>query len=110
MQPHAYPTTEVRRLPYWRGLVLWLCAVSLLIALASRVPRFSESETSWVQSGSPQMTAKLLAKDIYLLQPPASGFFTFLRTILIWKAAEEERPVLATSLDNSLYTRPPPTL
>ncbi|MGB7845692.1 MAG: hypothetical protein WBL63_08770 [Candidatus Acidiferrum sp.] len=56
------------------------------------------------------MTAKLLAKDIYLLQPPASGFFTFLRTILIWKAAEEERPVLATSLDNSLYTRPPPTL
>jgi len=88
---------------------VWLCAFSLLIVLANRVPRFPRSEASWVRSAPPQMTAKLLAKDFYLLQPPASGIFTFLRPIPIRSAAKEVRPLLPVFLDNCLYTRPPPT-
>src|SRR5208337_209791 len=105
----AYPTTGACRLSYGRGLVLWLCAFSLLIVLANRVPRFPRSETSWVRSVPPQVTAKLLAKDFYLLQPPASGIFTLLRSIPVPSAAEEVRPLFPVSLDNRLYTRPPPT-
>jgi len=89
--------------------MLYLCAFSLLFVLANRVPRFPRSETSWVRSVPPQMTAKLLAKDFYLLQPPAAGILTHLRSIPVRIAAEEQRPLFPVSLDNRLYTRPPPT-
>lgn len=109
MLPHAYPLTGGRRLFCWRSLLLWLCAFSLLLVLANRVPRFPRSETSWVRSVPSQMTVKLLAKHFYLLQPPASGIFTLLRSIPARRAAEEAHPVFPVSLDNCLYTRPPPT-
>jgi hypothetical protein len=109
MQARAYPT-RAHQFPCWRGLLLCLCAFSLLIAVANRVPRFSRTETSWVQSVPLQMTAKLLARDFYLLPPPASGIFTLLLSIPVVKVAEESRPVFPIFLDNCLYTRPPPTL
>lgn len=62
-----------------------------------------------MRSAPPQMTAKLLAKDFYLLQPPASGIFTLLRAVPIRSVAKEAWPLLAVFLDNRLYTRPPPT-
>lgn len=102
-------TAGGRCLYSWRGLVLWVCAFSLLFALASRVPRFKGSEVSWVRATPPQMTAKILAKDFYLLQAPASGILTRPRLILIRKLVKETRPPFAVFLDNRLYTRPPPT-
>jgi hypothetical protein len=104
----AYPTAGAHRNSCWRALVPWLCALSLLIVLANRVPRFHGSETTWVRSVPPQMTAKILAKDFYLLQPPASGVFTLLRSIPVSRAAQEAHPLFPVSLDNRLYTRPPP--
>jgi hypothetical protein len=108
--PYAYPTTGERRLPFWRGLVLCLCASSLLVVLANRVPRFPRSETSWVRCVPPQITAKLLVKGLYLLPPPASALFALERSIpAVLIAAHEARPLVPVSLDNRLYTRPPPT-
>lgn len=109
MLPRANRTTGERRLSCWRAVLPWLCAFSLLVVLANRVPRFPGSETSWVRGDPPQMTAKLLAKDFYLLQPPASGIFTQLCSIPVRKAREESRPHFPLFLDNRLYTRPPPT-
>jgi len=105
----AHPTIGARRCSCWRGLLLWLCAFSLLIVLANRVPRFPRSEASWVRSAPPQMTAKLLAKDFYLLRPPTSGVFTLPRAIPIRSVAKEAWPLISVFLDNCLYTRPPPS-
>lgn len=103
------PTTGERRLSSWRGVLLWLCAFSLLVVLANRVPHFPGNELSWVPSVSSQATVKLLAKEFFLLQPPESDIFTPLRPILVRKQAEELSPVFPAPLDNCLYTRPPPT-
>lgn len=103
------PTTGERHLSCWRALLLWICAFSLLVVLANRVPRFPGSELSWVPSVSSQVTVKLLAKEFFLLQPPESDIFTPLRSILVRKRAEELNAVFPAPLDNCLYTRPPPT-
>lgn len=105
---HLYPTTRGHRFPFWRSAVLWLCGFSLLFALASRVPRFSGTETSWVRAAPPHITAKILAKDLYLLQAPLSGILTPPRVTLIRKLVKETQAPFAVSLDNRLYTRPPP--
>ena len=55
------------------------------------------------------MTAKLLAKDFYLLQPPASDIFALLRSISVREGKEEVHADFLFFLDNRLYTRPPPT-
>jgi hypothetical protein len=109
MPPNAYGTIEGRRLSSWRSLLLWLCAFSLLVALANRVPHFAQGETSWVRSTPPHITARIMAKDFFLLPPPASGIFTPLRSVPVLRTAKEARPPSPVFLDNRLYTRPPPT-
>ena len=108
MPPFAYQTSGGPRLCTWRGLVLWLCVFSLLFALASRVPRFAGDETSWVRSAPPHVTAKLLAKDFYLLQAPRSGILIPLRVVPLRDRVKEAWPLFSVFLDNRLYTRPPP--
>ena len=100
---------RARRLTCWRALGSWVCAFSLLIVLANRVPHFPESASTCAPSAPPHLTAKLLAKDFYLLQPPASGIISHLHSTTTRKAAKEAGPLFPVSLDNRLYTRPPPT-
>ena len=80
------------------------------IVLANRFPRISVSDTtSWVPSAPSQMTAKVLAKDFYVLLPSASGAVTPLRPIPSPLENREEHPVFSIPLDNCLFTRPPPS-
>lgn len=55
------------------------------------------------------MTAKVLAKDFYVLLPPASGAIALLRSIPSPLETREEHPIVSISLDNRLFTRPPPS-
>ena len=107
--PHAYRTTSGHRLSFWHGAALWLCAFSLVIALANRVPRFAGNEHSWDRAVPPQTATKLLAKDFYLLlQPPSSGVLTLPSATAFNITAKERCPLFPVFLDSRLYTRPPP--
>ena len=108
MPPFAYRTRGGPRLCTWRGVALWLCVFSLLFAVASRVPRFAGDATSWVRSAPPHVTAKLLAKDFYLLQAPRSGILIPLRVVPLRDRVSEAWPPFSVFLDNRLHTRPPP--
>jgi hypothetical protein len=55
------------------------------------------------------MTAKVLAKDFYVLLPPASGAITLLRSIAPRLETREEHSISSIPLDNCLFTRPPPS-
>jgi hypothetical protein len=55
------------------------------------------------------MTAKVLAKDFFVLLPPASGAITLLHSIPSPLEIREEHPAVSISLDNRLFTRPPPS-
>jgi hypothetical protein len=97
-----------RRRTCVRCAVVWFCAVSLVVVLANRVPRFPANETSWVPSAPSQVTAKVLAKDFYVFLPPASGAITLLRSIPSRLDTREEHPIFSIPLDSCLFTRPPP--
>jgi len=97
-----------RRLTCGQFAVAWICALSLVVVLANRVPRIPGSETSWIPSAPSQMTAKVLAKDFYILLPPASGAVTLVRSFPSRLEIREDQPTFSIVLDNSLYTRPPP--
>jgi len=53
------------------------------------------------------MSAKILAKDFYLLQPAPAEDFATVTTKRIGKIAEHAELVRAIS-DDRLFTRPPP--
>ena len=108
MLSQATPASSERCFGYWRRLVPWLCAVSLLIALANRVPRFPSGETCWVSACPSQATVKLQAKSLYQLPPLASGIFALRAPTRVRRPAEQAHPLLLVSSDNRLCTRPPP--
>jgi hypothetical protein len=99
-----------RRLTCIRFAVVWLCAFSLIVVLANRVPRIpGNEETSWVPSAPSQLIAKVLAKEFYVFLPPSSGASTLLHSIPSRLENREEHPIVSVSLDNRLFTRPPPS-
>ena len=99
-----------RRLTRVHCAAVWLCAFSLVLVLANRFPRNSSyNETSWVLSAPSQIVAKVLAKDFFLLLPPASGAITLIRSAPSPLALSEENPIVSISLDTRLFTRPPPS-
>jgi hypothetical protein len=93
-----------------QSALVWVCALSLVIVLASHVPRIlGNEETSWVPSAPSQITAKVLSKDFFVLLPPASGAIALLHLALSPLELREENPIVSISLDNRLFTRPPPS-
>jgi len=97
------------RLTRLQCAVVWVCTFSLVIVLANRVPRIpGTEETSWAPSAPSQMTAKVLAKDFFVLLPPASGALALLHPAPSPLELLEENPSVSISLDNRLFTRPPP--
>jgi hypothetical protein len=110
MPRQTHLTTGKRCISHARTLTLCLCTVSLLIVLANRVPRFSPSgiETSWVRAVPAEITAKILAKNFYLLPPSPAEDFATVTTKRIGKIAEHAEPVRTAISDDRLFTRPPP--
>ena len=99
-----------RRLTRVQCAVLWICAVSLVIVLANRVPRIPGcEETSWVPSAPSQITAKVLAKDFFVLLPPPSGAIELPHRDPSPLELREGNPIVSISLDNRFFTRPPPS-
>jgi len=102
--PRAYRLNRLQR------AAVWICAFSLVIVLANRVPRIPGSEnTSWVPSTLSQITAKVQSKDFFVLPPPSPGATTLLRSFPSSLEIGEERPVVSSFLDHRLFTRPPPS-
>jgi hypothetical protein len=106
MLPLLIPHT--RRSVLVHALVAWVCACSLIVVLANRVPRIPGNETCWVNSAPSQMTAKVVAKDFFLLHPPAARSLLLPHPIPVRIETHKERFVVFVSLDNRLLTRPPP--
>jgi len=101
--------TRPRRLTRVQCAAVWICAFSLVLALANRFPRMEGNEgTSWVPSAPSHMTAKVMAKDFFVLQPPPTGTILLPRCIPSRTETREEHPLVSISLDNRLFTRPPP--
>lgn len=90
-----------------RDLLVWTCAVALLAVLASRVPHIPSRDLTWNGNGPPQMTAKILAKDFFLLLTPAPILSATKISIRLPYATEDSKaPVVF--LDQRLHSRPPP--
>ena len=104
MPRQVHLTTGKRRISHARTLILCLCTLSLLIVLANRVPRFSPSgmETSWVRAVPTEITAKILAKELYLLQPAPPETFATVTTKRIGKIADHAEPVRTAISDHVL--------
>ena len=103
-------TPRPRRLTRIQCAAAWICAISLVVVLVSRFPRYSPSDsTSWVPSSSSHMTAKVMAKEFFVLQPPAAARILLPRSAPVRFEISEERPMASAVLDNRLFTRPPPS-
>ena len=110
MPSPSFSNIRERRVAYARELVLWTCAFSLLIVLASRVPCFPRAgDTAWVRSVPPQSTAKLLVRDLYVLPLVGPGAAAPVHLVPTRFHAKESEPVFRVFLDSCLYTRPPPS-
>jgi len=98
-----------RRVTYVRCGVAWICVLSLILVLANRVPRIQGCEgTSWISSAPSQISARVLAKDFFVLFPPACGSNVLLYLPPCPLELREEGPLVSFSLDNRIFTRPPP--
>jgi hypothetical protein len=56
------------------------------------------------------MTAKVMAKDFFVLQPLAAARIPLARSAPMRVELSEERPLVAIVLDNRLFTCPPPAV
>ena len=101
--------TRPRRLTRVQCAAVWVCAFSLILVLANRFPRIQgNEETSWVPSAPSHMTAKVMAKDFFVLPLPPTGKILLPRSVPSRIETREEHPAFSISLDNRLFTRPPP--
>jgi hypothetical protein len=98
-----------RRLTRVQRAAVWACAFSLVLVLANRFPRIAgEEETSWVPSSPSHITAKVMAKDFFVLQPPPAARILLPHSAPSRIETREAHPLIVSSLDNRLFTRPPP--
>ena len=99
-----------RRLTRVQCAAAWVCALSLVLVLANRFPRIAGcDETSWVPSAPSRITAKVMAKGFFVLQPPVAVRILLPRSVPLRIEAPEEQPLVSIALDKRLFTRPPPS-
>jgi len=102
-------TPREGRLTRIHSVAAWICAVSLVIVLANRFPRIEgNEESSWVACTPSHTTAKVMAKDFFVLQSPAAVRLLLPRSVPARIEVSDELPVVPVALDNRLFTRPPP--
>jgi hypothetical protein len=102
-------TARPRRLTRIQCAAVWVCAFSLVLLLANRFPPIAgNAENSWVPSAPSHITAKVMAKDFFLLQPPVTGNLLLPRAAPSPLETQEEHPIISISRDNRLFIRPPP--
>jgi len=102
--------TRPRRLTRVQCAAVWVCTFSLVLVLANRFPRIEgNQQTSWVASAPSHITAKVMAKDFFVLPPPATGKISLPRIVPQQIETQELLPAVSTPRDNRLFTRPPPS-
>jgi hypothetical protein len=102
--------TRPRRLTRVQCAMVWVCSFSLVLVLANRFPQTTANkETSWVPSTPSHITAKVMVKDFFLLQPPPAARILLPHAISSPIKTREEHPLASIPLDNRLFTRPPPS-
>lgn len=105
LTPRSFRPTSVQ------CVMVWFCAFSLVLVLANRFPRSSGfDETSWVSSAPSHLTARVMAKDFFVFQPPAAVRILLPRSVPLRIEVSEERPLVSLVLVNRLFTRPPPSV
>jgi hypothetical protein len=92
----------------WRGLLICVAVISLVVSLASRTIHLSIYGSPTAQSDSPKAKIQHLSKDAVQWTAPAASFLLFWLVTTSLEAALGEKPLLALHLDNCLYNRPPP--
>lgn len=91
-----------------RGWILIFLAISLLVALSSRVPDFARAGTNWDQSNPLKAKTKFQGNDWHLETAAGADFSRLLPVLPHSVATPGERPVLPALPGESLYNRPPP--
>jgi hypothetical protein len=85
-----------------------MCAFALIIVWPIGFPQIPVCQVaSWVPSAPSQTTAKVLSKDLLCCAAGASA----IKGASLGSARSncaEEHPIISISLDNRLFTRPPP--
>ena len=99
---------RLRRPVLIHHVVAWVCACLLIVVLVNRVPHIPGNESSWTPSAPSQMTAKVVAKDFFILHPPPARSLLLPRSVPVQIEAHEEQLFVFVCLDNRLLTRPPP--
>ena len=103
-------TPRSLRLTRIQCVAVWFFAFSLVLVLANRFPRGSGfDETSWVPSAPSHLTAKVMAKEFFVLQSPAAVRVLLHRPVSLPVEIYAERPTVSIAPDNRLFTRPPPS-
>ena len=97
-----------RRVFSWRGLVISLACVALVVSLASRTIHLSAVDNPAVQSDSPRAKIQHLVKDAVQWTAPVASFFLFWVVVVSFRAASEKNHPVPLGLDTCLYNRPPP--
>lgn len=104
-------TPRPRLLTRIQRVAAGICAFSLVVVLANRFQGSSFSDgASWVPSSSSHITAKVMAKEFFVLQPPPAARILLPRSAPLRIEASEARPLISRVLDNRLFTRPPPVV
>lgn len=91
-----------------RGLVVWLAAASLVVALAQRTFRVSSTVTSAVQSNDRVGKIQQLADDAHPWALPAASFLLFVFSTASPRMAWEQQHSVSPNRNSCIYDRPPP--
>jgi hypothetical protein len=90
------------------GLVVWLAAASLVVALAQRTFRVSSTVTSAVQPNDRVVKIQQLADDAHPRALPAASFLLFLFSAASPRMAWEQQHSVSPNRNGWIYDRPPP--
>jgi hypothetical protein len=97
-----------RRVMSWRGLVISLACLALIVSLASRTIHLSAVDDPAVQSDSPRAKIQHLVKDAVQWTAPVASFLLFWVVVVSFRTASDENHPVPLALGTCLYNRPPP--
>jgi hypothetical protein len=104
-------TTDVlvRSLPWWRWALVGVVVFSVSISLATRTFRLTTSHSVTVKSNSAQAMRQHMDRDAVQWTSPVPVSTTLQAPTFYPHVAPAGPPLGVVLLDESLYTRPPPS-